>query len=267
MNFYKITGSGNDFVIVNNLAGRIPNRKKLAVAMCRQKYGVGADGLLLLEKSKIADYRMRIFNPDGSEALMCGNGLRCIVRYIREIRLTGKDTIAIETGSGVYKTIVRKENIAVEMFIKSAPELYLPLKVDGKRLTVHFVDTGVPHAVIVAPSVEKVQVAKLGPAIRYHERFAPGGTNVDWIEFSSMHRCKIRTYERGVEGETLSCGTGTVACVVCGVLLGKLRSPVEVEAKSGEILKVSVSPDLRRIMLEGKTSVIFRGLWLKPSGK
>jgi diaminopimelate epimerase len=261
MEFHKITGSGNDFVVVNNLKGVIRRRSALAVAMCRQKFGVGADGLLLVEPSAAADYRMRIFNADGSEAEMCGNGLRCFIRFIRETRLSGKAAFTIETGAGLYRARIRGERVSITMFLRGEPRLDMRIAVGGRQMAVHHLNTGVPHTVIIVPDVAAVPVRELGPSLRHHRAFAPAGTNVDWLQVVTPRTCSVRTFERGVEDETLACGTGVVASVLCGILLGRLRSPVDVTVRSGEHLSVTVSEDLRNILFEGGTLVAFKGSW------
>ena len=261
MEFCKITGSGNDFVVVNNQNGRIRNRKALALAMCRQKFGIGADGLLLLEKSSSADYRMRIFNADGSEAEMCGNGLRCFIRFIRETGISRRSAFRVETNAGVYRARIEGTQVSVSMFLCGEPRLNMRLDVGGKRITAHHLNTGVPHTVILVGNVEKIPVKSLGPLLRYHAAFAPAGTNVDWMEILTPGKCRVRTYERGVEDETLACGTGVVASVICGILLGKLRSPVEITVKSGEVLRVSASEDLKDILFRGNALLVFKGSW------
>lgn len=258
----KISGSGNDFVLINNLNGKIKNRKVLARMLCRQKFGIGADGTIFLEKSKKADYRMRIFNPDGSEAEMCGNGLRCFIRFIHEEKISRKKSFLIETLAGIYQTHLKYPAVSISMFLIDKPELNISLDVDGEKITAHLLNTGVPHTVIFTQDIENVPVKKFGPLIRYHSRFQPAGTNVDWVQVLDRHHGKVRTYERGVEDETLACGTGIVASVLCGAMFEKFENPVEITAASGEKLKVSFSKDFSEIFFEGSTKLIFEGRWI-----
>ncbi|MCM8764230.1 MAG: diaminopimelate epimerase [Candidatus Omnitrophica bacterium] len=258
----KITGSGNDFVLINNLDGKIRNRRRLAIDLCRYKYGVGADGAIFLEKSKKADFKMRIFNADGSEAEMCGNGLRCLIRLIYEQKISRKKLFLIETLAGIYETRMNLPNVSIKMFLINKPEFNKNVEVDEETFTVHFLNTGVPHAVIIVDNVDNVDVKKYGPIIRYHRIFQPAGTNVDWVEIIDAHHGKIRTYERGVEDETLACGTGIVAGVICAAMLGKFVSPVDIIARSGEKLKVSFEKDFTDIFLEGRTKLVFEGQWI-----
>jgi len=260
--FMKITGSGNDFVLFNNLTQNIKNRRHLAIQVCKPKYGIAADGAIFLEKSKKADYRMRIFNPDGSEAEMCGNGLRCLIRFIHEENLSQKRTFFIETGAGIYKTLIDGVDVSVEMFIVGEPRFNIDVKSDKKKFIVHLVNTGVPHVIIIVDNIENIDVKKYGPLIRYHKIFQPAGVNVDWLQIVNRHLGKIRTYERGVEAETLACGTGIVASVICAAKLGKFSSPVRIQARSGEKLTVSFLNDFSQILFRGKTKLIFEGQWI-----
>ncbi|MCL5408537.1 MAG: diaminopimelate epimerase [Candidatus Omnitrophica bacterium] len=259
MEFYKIVGSGNDFVIVDNRGNRIIKKKLLAGKICQSKYGIGADGLILLEKSRKADFKMRIFNPDGSEAEMCGNGLRCLVRFIQEKNLSKNKHLNIETRAGIYETIIKGRYIAAKMFFLSKPKLNLSIDVNNENINVHYVNTGVPHTVLFTEDVENLPIETMGHAIRYHKTFQPAGTNVDWVKIMNPREIKVRTYERGVEGETLACGTGVTASVICACLLKKIKSPVNVIVRSGETLKASFSDDLKNIFLEGDAKIVFHG--------
>ncbi|MGC8977620.1 MAG: diaminopimelate epimerase [Candidatus Ratteibacteria bacterium] len=263
MEFSKIVGSGNDFIIINNLEGRIKNRKNLAIKLCDRKFGVGGDGILFLEKSKKADFKMRIFNPDGSEAEMCGNGLRCLLRFIYENKLTKKKKLMIETKAGVLDGEIKNKNIKVRIKIMGEPRLNMKIPVDNEIIISNYINTGVPHTVIFVDDVEKVDVLKLGPKIRFSDIFGKEGTNVDWVELVGDRTIKIRTYERGVENETLSCGTGCVASAIITFLYKKMKPPINVITKSKEILKVYFDEDLKNIFLEGKTFYSFKGEWIE----
>lgn len=262
LKFTKISGSGNDFILFNNLTGKIKNHRQLTLNVCRYKYGIGADGAIFLERSKKADYKMRIFNPDSSEAEMCGNGLRCLIRFIHEQKISKKKSFLIETRAGIYKTKLIYPNVSISMFLVKKPEINLNIDVNGKIITAHLLNTGVPHVVILVEDIESIDVKKYGSMIRYHRIFQPAGTNVDWLQIIDRHHGNVRTYERGVEDETLACGTGIVASVICGAMLGKFASPVEIMARSGERLRVSFSSDFSEIYFEGKTKVIFEGHWI-----
>lgn len=262
MEFFKIEGSGNDFVVTDNRKQEIAKRKQAAVRLCERKFGIGADGLLLLEESKKADFRMRIFNPDGSEAEMCGNGLRCILRFAVETGIAREKTIRVETKAGILEGQVSGTTVRAQLNVTGKPRLNLKIPAGRTPVTGHFIDTGVPHTVLLTDDINNIRLEVLGPAIRYHKIFKPKGTNVDWIEVVDRHFLKIRTYERGVEGETLSCGTGSVAASIAGFLLGIMSPPVTVLARSGEKLRVHFDKMLRAVYLEGKITITFKGQWL-----
>lgn len=263
MEFFKIAGSGNDFVVIDNSNTAITGRKEAAIKLCRRKFGVGADGLLLVEHSKKADFRMRIFNPDGSEAEMCGNGLRCIVRFAAEKKICTKKSLTVETKAGVLEAFTdRSQNIRVQLNIAGGADLNMKIPLGKTRLAGHFINTGVPHTVIEAADLEKIEIEKTGPLVRYHKLFSPEGTNADWIQIMDNNNIAIRTYERGVEAETLSCGTGSVAGAIISFLLGKTASPVNVHTRSGEILRVSFDAEMKKVYLEGKTLLAFKGEWI-----
>ncbi|HOK55757.1 MAG TPA: diaminopimelate epimerase [bacterium] len=261
--FFKIVGSGNDFVIIDNRKNLIKNRNSLALKLCDRKFGIGADGLLLLENSEKADFKMRIFNPDGSEAEMCGNGLRCILRFISENSISKKKHLKIETKAGLLDGIIKGKTMKVRMNIIGEPKLNVEIPVDKSKIIGNFINTGVPHTVIFVDNVEKVDLEKIGPQIRYNKIFGKSGTNVNWVEIIKEGTIKIRTYERGVEGETLSCGTGSVASAIITSIIKKFKSPVTVITKSKELLKVYFDEDFNKVYLEGKTFYAFKGVWVE----
>jgi len=262
MEFLKIVGSGNDFVVIDNRKGIIRRREELAKKLCDRKMGIGADGLLLIENSKKADFKMRIFNPDGSEAEMCGNGLRCVFRFLKEKKITHKKSLMIETKAGILDGEIKKGRVKIRMRIIGKPHLNMKIPLEKENIEGHFINTGVPHTVIVVQNIEKVKVEQIGPEIRYHKIFQPEGTNVDWVEIVDERKIKMRTYERGVEGETLSCGTGAVASGIITHLLGYTRSPLSVLTSSGEILKIYFDENLSSVYLEGDTFLSFNGEWI-----
>jgi len=256
-----MVASGNDFVVIEKSQNpAINNPRILARSICDRKFGVGADGLLLLEKSKIADVRMRIFNPDGSEAKMCGNGARCSVLYI------GRRNTELETKAGIIQSQLKGNSVKIKLTEPKDLKLNLPIKVNNRTLQVNFINTGVPHTVIFVADLDKIDVINLGRQIRFHKRFAPQGTNVDFVEALSNKSIKIRTYERGVEDETLACGTGVVA----SALITNYQLPItnyqkiNVHTKSGEILKVyfdKIGDKFRNVWLEGEAKIVYKGCW------
>ena len=260
INFTKMVASGNDFVItelkIKN--SKLKNLRDLAKNICDRKYGVGADGLLLLEKTKKADIKMRIFNADGSEAAMCGNGARCVALWSKSKVLT------IETKAGIIESALNGDNVKIKLTDPQGIKLSIPIKVNNRLLKVNFINTGVPHAVIFAQGLDKIDAVNLGRQIRFHKRFAPKGTNVDFVEFLNENSLKIRTYERGVEDETLACGTGSVAVALISVMryaLSTIRK-INIYTRSGEILRVYFKRDKDKfsdVWLEGKAKIVHKG--------
>jgi len=262
LKFTKMSGAGNDFVVFDNRDGRIPEERAAFVRRtCARRLGVGADGVLLVERSEPADFKMRYYNADGGEAEMCGNGGRCISRYAYLHGIAG-EKMTFETIAGRYRAEMVGEHVRLEMIPPKDIRLQFDINVDGNELTVNFIHTGVPHVVLFANRIDDIDVRELGRKIREHEKFAPAGTNANFVQVVDPGHIRIRTYERGVEDETLACGTGTVAAVLVGALLKRLRSPVEAVAQSGLILTVHFDLQEQKfveVFLEGNAEVIFEG--------
>ncbi len=266
--FVKMVASGNDFVIIKKSPqSAVHSPQDLAKVMCDRRYGVGANGLLVLEKSKIADFKMRVFNPDGSEAEMCGNGARCVALYAKENKIIDGD-MRIDTLSGIIEAKVSGDKVKIKMQDPKEIKLDFDLPVEGKDYRMSFVNTGVPHAVLFVQELESFDVKRLGRAIRYHENFAPRGTNVDFVEVEKGNSIKLRTYERGVEDETLACGTGCVASAIASSFKDGLKSPLSCLTKSGEKLKVYFDRkdnNFKNVYLEGGAKLVFYGRYLPTS--
>lgn len=259
--FSKKAAAGNDFIIFDNRAKVLTDPARTAKALCERKYSVGADGLLLLEHSKSADIRMRIFNPDGSEAEMCGNGVRCLAKYAAQAKITSA-THSIETLAGRIEAQVRGDVVKAKMSTPRDLKLDVSVDVEGRKVLLHLIDTGVPHAVQVMERVSEAEVNRLGRALRRHKRFAPKGTNVNFISIGKDSSVEIRTYERGVEAETLACGTGSTAAALVAATLKGLRSPVCVKTRGGEVLRVYFTKKkggFEDVYLEGKVADCFEG--------
>ncbi|MBU4343725.1 MAG: diaminopimelate epimerase [Candidatus Omnitrophica bacterium] len=261
LKFTKMVGAGNDFVVIDTRLSVIGVRlslPKLACALCERKTGVGADGALVLEKSKKADFKMRIFNADGSEAEMCGNGLRCAVLHAGK-----KRKVKIETMAGMYEAeITGKNRVRIKMAGPKDLKKDLCIIVNGRAIKVNYIDTGVPHAVIFVEGLDKIDVDNIGRGIRYHDEFKPRGTNVDFVEIIDDTSIRMRTYERGVEGETLACGTGAVASAIISVIGYRLSViGINVHTKGG-ILKVYFKKDgskVKDVYLEGEAKIVYKG--------
>lgn len=263
--FVKMQGAGNDFVVIDHAPGL--DYTLLARKMCDRHMGIGADGLMVLDGSSTSDHRMRIFNADGSEAEMCGNGARCMAVYIAHKFAVVPETFTMETLAGKICATVQGESAAVQL---SDPKDYRPaieIKIEGHKLVGHFINTGVPHTVIFVQGLQEMDVDGLGRLVRHHAVFAPKGTNVNFVEKIKDDCVALRTYERGVEAETLACGTGSVAAALVGYLQGKEKhvpqkgAAIRVVTKSGELLEVTFDLDV----MDDKCMI--SQVWLKGSGR
>jgi len=259
ISFTKMESGGNDFIIIDNRK-RIFSRglSKLALNLCRRRRSIGADGLILLERARKADYGMRIFNPDGSEPEMCGNGARCLAMFAF-INGIASSKVVMETRAGYVQAQVKDKKVRVRLNtpFNIKTNFRIRLKLRGSQ-EVNFINVGVPHVVVFVPLLDRVDVQGLGRMIRYHRRFAPSGANVNFVSLKGRNSIYIRTYERGVEDETLACGTGAVASALIAGLQAKVSSPVEVHTRGGEVLKVEYIIEKDREGIEK-----FKGVWLE----
>lgn len=266
LNFTKMVGAGNDFTVIDDglKIGSLKFKgfEKIAKKICNRKTGIGSDGMLVLEKSKRADFRMRIFNADGSEAEMCGNGLRCAILYSK-IHGRANKRVRVETKAGIYEGgVTGKGRVRVKMEDPKDLRPGFLIDVNGRKIKANFINTGVPHAAVFVEGLDKIDVDMLGSEIRHHDEFKPKGANVNFVEIQDNDNIKIRTYERGVEGETLACGTGAVASAIISSLKVKgLRFEVNVHT-SGGILKVEFQKSgnkIKNVYLEGGAKEVFTG--------
>lgn len=266
IDFYKMSGSGNDFIVIDHRDGRLNHLDmvELTKKLCRRGVSVGADGLILLENSDEADFRWRFFNADGSEAQMCGNGGRCAARFAYLKGIAGP-VMSFVTGAGIIDAVVEGERVRIRL--TDPKDAKPPLKVNllGQEYLLYSINTGVPHVVCYQDNLEETEVFRLGREIRYHEAWQPAGTNVNFVRLQGSHALEVRTYERGVEDETLACGTGAVASALVSAHLGLLAAPVSVKVRSGETLKIyfeHTEDGFRNVYLEGGASVVYEGrLW------
>ena len=260
LNFEKYTATGNDFVLIDDREERFPaGDEELIRRLCDRKFGIGADGLILLQRSEKTDFRMRYFNRDGREAEMCGNGARSVVLFARNLGLVG-DTCRFESMKDLHEARWLGGFPAVKMNSPRNLRLGWPEWELETGKVAGFVEIGVPHLVIFVTDVDAVPVAALGRELA-HAREFPRGTNVDFVQVLPENRLRMRTYERGVEEETLSCGTGATASAILASLLAGVASPVEVSVPGGA-LHVQFDPDLKDIWLSGPVERLFRGEWL-----
>lgn len=259
ISFGKFSGSGNDFIIIDNregVADFLADPEKVS-KICTRGLSVGADGLILIEKSNKADFKWRFYNGDGSYASMCGNGSRCAAKFAFMKGIAGAN-MAFETGAGIIEAAVMKSGEVKVLLTNPGPlERNINLSVGTSDLIVSFINTGVPHAVIFSEDVQTRDVAGLGRQVRYHGYFAPEGTNVNFVEALDGDSIRVRTYERGVEAETLACGTGSVASSIAAIDSGFVKSPVKVITSGGKILTVYYENG--KAYLQGEARLVFTG--------
>ena len=260
--FYKMQGSGNDFIVIDNRARSIsPDvMPAWAKALCPHAFSIGADGIIFLEAdaSGRAATRWHFFNADGSRAEMCGNGSRCATLLAHRLGMAPAEHHML-TDAGPVHAKVFPEAGEVEVQLTPARDLALnfPLSLGDQDWTAHFANTGVPHTVIVSDDVKALDIRGLGAKVRYHERFAPAGTNANFIQVLNRETLLLRTYERGVENETYACGTGAAASVAVAHALGLCEARARVTTSGGEVLEITV--DGADIFLRGKAQIVYQG--------
>jgi diaminopimelate epimerase len=264
IHFWKMHGAGNDFVLFDDRDGSFP----IADTVWRQRVsrphlGIGCDGIILLQHSDTADFRMRFFNPDGNEAEMCGNGLRCAARLAHRLGIAPA-TLRVDTMAGPRDAIVSDTSVTIGMGTVSEVLFDQTLHVCDTDIPYHFINTGVPHTVVslddVGSSVDPLKT--LAPAIRHHDAFAPQGTNVNFVQYHTDGAVQLRTYERGVEAETLACGTGATAAAIIAAHAGHCRPPVRVITAGGDVLKVDFKSEhdaFTSVTLTGPAEFVFEG--------
>ncbi len=271
LSFTKMNGAGNDFVMLDNRSGELSLTAAQVARLCDRHRGIGADGVLLVEpppaEDATAEFRMRYYNADGGEAEMCGNGARCFARYAARLAGGGHDGMSFLTGAGLIRARLDGEIVHLDMSVPTGGATLGALTLDdGTTLPpAYFLNTGVPHVVVPVDNVETVDVHPVGRAIRYHERFAPRGTNANFIQPYSMGEIILRTYERGVEGETLACGTGAVASALIHAEMNDLpgAGSVAVRVRSGDVLRIGFERTgpfaFRNVTLGGPADFVFGG--------
>lgn len=263
LEFTKMNGAGNDFVLLDNRARTLNLAREQIVRLCDRHRGVGADGVILLVPcpSGKADWGWDFFNSDGSSGEMCGNGARCFARYVRRL-VPGGNRLSFETLAGVIVADFQGELVTVNLTTPQDLALNQELPLSTGRQTVHSLNTGVPHAVMFVPDADKAMVQQLGPELRRHPHFAPRGTNVNFVQVLAPGRIRVRTFERGVEGETLACGTGVTASALVSAKVHGFTSPVGVQVQSGDRLEVSFQENngsFADVRLTGPAEFVFDG--------
>ena len=258
-----MNGAGNDFVLIDDRARKIQLSREQVVKLCHRQRGVGADGLFLLipSTSARADWAWEFYNSDGSVADMCGNGARCFARFIQKVTGANGKT-SFETGAGVITATFQGERVTVNLTRPKDLALSQKVGVGGNAMMIHSLNTGVPHAVIFVPDADKAMVQQLGAEIRYHPHFAPKGTNVNFAQVLEPNHIRVRTYERGVEGETLACGTGVSASALVASRVHGFKPPVKVTVQGGDVLEVSFKEqngEFSDVQLTGPAEFVYEG--------
>lgn len=258
-----MNGAGNDFVLVDNRDRKISLTRDQVIHLCHRQRGAGADGVMLLVPctSERADWAWQFYNSDGSDAEMCGNGARCFARYIQ--KLTGvAGRVSFETVAGVITAKFDGDRVTVNLTKPKDLRLSDDVTVAGNSLKVHSLNTGVPHAVIYVEDADRAMVQLLGSEIRRHAHFAPRGTNVNFVQIKGPNEIRVRTFERGVEGETLACGTGVCASAMISACLHDFTSPVRVQVQGGDTLEVGFrrnGDEFTDVQLNGPADFAFTG--------
>jgi diaminopimelate epimerase len=263
LGFTKMNGAGNDFVLIDNREQKVKLSRDQIVRLCDRHRGIGADGVILLVPcaSGKAQWAWQFFNSDGSTGEMCGNGARCFARFVQRLAGSNGD-LSFETEAGVINARFHGPRVTINLTEPHALRLgeQLPLKTGSQ--TVHSINTGVPHAILFVPDADQAMVREIGPEVRRHSHFAPKGTNVNFVQVLGPGRIRVRTFERGVEGETLACGTGVTASALIASRVHQFGSPVSVQVQGGDILEVSFleqNGTFKNVCLTGPADFVFDG--------
>lgn len=262
--FMKFSGAGNDFILVDN-RDRVVSPKRMAAFVahvCKHHLSVGADGLIFIEKSRRAHFRWRFYNDDGGEARFCGNGARCAAQFAYLKRIAPR-VMRFEGAAGLVEAEVSRDSVTVHVPPPREATLNLRVSIDGAGYEGHTINTGVPHCVYFVPDTATVDLLTLGRATRHHDLFKPAGTNVNFVHVVDEHTIEIRTYERGVEGETLACGSGAIASALIAALIHKVESPVTLIPRSGMSLTVTFKTKgahFTDVTLTGDARAVYEGV-------
>lgn len=275
MKFTKMQGLGNDYVYVNGFEERIENPSEMAVKVSNRNFGVGSDGLILINPSEKADFEMEMYNADGSRGEMCGNGIRCVAKYVYDYGLTDKTHISVETLGGIKyldltvedgKVILVRVDMGspiltpaqIPVIADEAEAVAVPILVDETEYQMTCVSMGNPHAVIFMDDIEHLEIEKIGPKFEHHERF-PNRVNTEFVKVLDRQTASMRVWERG-SGETLACGTGACAVAVACILGGYTESKVTVKLLGGDLL-IEWYREQNKIYMTGPAAVVFDGVW------
>ena len=275
MKFTKMQGLGNDYVYVNGFEERIENPSEMAVKVSNRNFGVGSDGLILINPSEKADFEMEMYNADGSRGEMCGNGIRCVAKYVYDYGLTDKTHISVETLGGIKyldltvedgKVILVRVDMGspiltpaqIPVIADEAEAVAVPILVDETEYQMTCVSMGNPHAVIFMDDIEHLEIEKIGPKFEHHGRF-PNRVNTEFVKVLDRQTASMRVWERG-SGETLACGTGACAVAVACILGGYTENKVTVKLLGGDLL-IEWDREQNKIYMTGPAEVVFDGVW------
>ncbi len=260
--FWKMHGAGNDFILFDDRSGRVPacNPPWLR-AIAARRTGIGCEGIILLQTTGDADFRMRFFNPDGRPAEMCGNGARCAARLAVDLGIASA-SLTMATDAGRVHANVYDDTVELALPNPTGIEPYFDLVVDGHPIALGMANTGVPHVMLEVQELKEAPVETVGASIRHHTRFSPAGTNVNFVRRVDESNLEIRTFERGVEAETGACGTGATAAAVIMALRGRAVPPVTVTTVSADQLRITFEQQgnsISRLTLDGPAVHVFKG--------
>jgi diaminopimelate epimerase len=263
LEFTKMNGAGNDFVLIDNRQQSLKLSPPRIAHLCDRHRGIGADGVIILVPcvSAKADWAWSFYNSDGSTGEMCGNGARCFARFVQKLTGITRD-FTFETEAGIISASFQGEQVTVSLTTPKELKLDQKLPLRAGTETIHSLNTGVPHAVLFVPDADQAMVQALGPEIRRHQHFAPRGTNVNFVQVLGENHIRVRTFERGVEGETLACGTGVTASALIASKVHRFNSPVRVKVQGGDELAVSFNGsngNFSDVRLTGPADFVFEG--------
>jgi diaminopimelate epimerase len=279
VSFAKMSGAGNDFVVIDNRQKLIVDPEQAAQVLCDRRRGIGADGMLLVEKSTMADFTMKYYNADGSSGGMCGNGGRCIAMFAFREHIVPSRIMHFDALDYVYRAEISDGVVVLSMKNPVDIRMNKSLRINDLEIRYHFLNTGAAHCVVLMdenPNLfggvdfDKADINTLGRVLRYHDDFATHGTNVNFIRIDDGRVVTQRTYERGVEDETLACGTGSVASSIVAHKLRGIEAPVSVVVRSGEYLRVNFMEDVDKningVTLEGSARIVYEGTVIYDAG-
>lgn len=258
-----MNGAGNDFLLIDDRERKLRLTQSQIAALCDRHRGVGADGLILLvpPTNHAAEWAWEFYNSDGGKGEMCGNGSRCFARFVQRRTGNSRDFV-FQTDAGLIKAAFQGDRVTVNLTAPLDLRLNEQLPLSNGTQTIHSLNTGVPHAVLFVPDADQAMVRELGAEIQRHAHFAPKGTNVNFVQVLGPGRLRVRTFERGVEGETLACGTGVTASALIAARVHKFRSPVRVQVQGGDELEVGFREDngeFAEVRLSGPAEFVFEG--------